>query len=199
MFLLALLLNSLSLWLTAAMLPGFAIDGLLPALLTGFAFAAVNVVVTGLLELDEEGSFYQGRIIRQAKKRPATEDRSGVGLVMVEVDGLSYHHLRRALDEGRLPTLQRMIEEEGYVLSQVDCGIPSQTSACQAGIMFGDNDDIPAFRWYDKDEQKLYVSSKDAPAINARYADGHGLMRHGSSIGNMLNGDAQTSLLTLAT
>ena len=32
--------------------------------------------------------------------------------------------------------------------------------------MFGDNHDIPAFRWYDKDEQKLYVSSKDATAIN---------------------------------
>ena len=61
-----------------------------------------------------------------------------------------------------MPTLKQMMDEEGYVLSRIDCGLPSQTSACQAGIMFGDNDDIPAFRWYDKDEQKLFVSGKDA-------------------------------------
>ena len=94
-FLLAFLLNSLSIWLTAALLPGFSVSGFFSAVLAGFVFAVVNVVVTGVLELDEDGSFYQGRIIRQAKKRPATEDRSGVGLVMLEIDGLSYHHCRR--------------------------------------------------------------------------------------------------------
>jgi hypothetical protein len=97
-----------------------------------------------------------------------------------------------------MPSLQKLIAEEGYRLSKVDCGIPSQTSACQAGIMFGDNDDIPAFRWYDKDKQKLYVSGHDAPEINARYAHGNGLTRGGSSIDNMLNGDAEKSLLTMA-
>ena len=91
-----------------------------------------------------------------------------------------------------------MMDEEGYELSRVDCGIPSQTSACQAGIMFGDNSDIPAFRWYDKDKQKLYVSGNDASELNGRYAHGNGLMRGGSSINNMMNGDAQKSLLTLA-
>jgi hypothetical protein len=37
------------------------------------------------------------------------------------------------------------------------------TSSCQAGIMFGDNDDIPAYRWYDKAKQKLYVSAAMPP------------------------------------
>ena len=87
---------------------------------------------------------------------------------MLEIDGLSYHHLHKALEDGRLPTMQAMIDEEGYVLSKVDCGIPSQTSACQAGIMFGDNDDIPAFRWYDKTEGKLIVSSSDAGLAQRR-------------------------------
>ena len=48
------------------------------------------------------------------------------------------------------------------------------TSACQAGIMFGDNYDIPAYRWYDKSKQKLYVSADDATELNARYAHGQG-------------------------
>ena len=47
-------------------------------------------------------------------------------------------------------------------LTRADCGLPSQTSACQAGIMFGDNNDIPAFRWYDKTEKKDCVSGHDA-------------------------------------
>ncbi len=117
---------------------------------------------------------------------------------MMEIDGLSVHHLQKALADGLMPTLQQMIDEEGYVLSKVDCGIPSQTSACQAGILFGDNDDIPAFRWYDKSEQRLIVSTKDAAYLNERYAKGNGLLRGGSSIGNMLNGDAEKSLLTVA-
>ena len=64
--------------------------------------------------------------------------------------------------------------------------------------MFGDNDDIPAFRWYDKDQHKLLVSGKDAAELNARYAKGQGLLRGGSSIDNMLAGDAEKSLLTVA-
>jgi hypothetical protein len=42
------------------------------------------------------------------------------------------------------------------------------------------------------------VSGTDAPLINARYATGNGLMRGGSSINNMMNGDAEKSVLTLA-
>ena len=42
------------------------------------------------------------------------------------------------------------------------------------------------------------VSSKDATEINARYAKGNGLMRGGASVNNMLNGDAEKSILTLS-
>ena len=70
--------------------------------------------------------------------------------------------------------------------------------ACQAGIMFGDNSDIPAYRWYDKSKGKLYVSSTDAAELNARYGHGQGLMRNGSSVMNMMNGDAEKSMFTMA-
>jgi hypothetical protein len=94
-----------------------------------------------------------------------------------------------------------MVEKDGYVLSPIDCGLPSQTSACQAGIMYGDNYDIPAFRWYDKDQGKLFVShhAADAAAIDARFSSGRGLLRGGSSIGNLTSGDAEKSLLTFST
>ena len=97
-----------------------------------------------------------------------------------------------------MPHVKALLTERGYVLSPTDCGLPSQTSACQAGILFGDNHDIPAFRWYDKAQGKLYVSSKHAAEINGRYATGNGLLRGGASVNNMVNGDAALSLLTAA-
>jgi uncharacterized membrane protein YvlD (DUF360 family) len=200
MFGVGFLVNAVVLWITAQLLaPHFVLDNLIEAIIASIVLAIINTVLTGVIELDDEGSFYQSRIERAAKRqgfKGAAEP--GRGLVMMEIDGLSYHHIQKALAKGLMPTLQAMIDEEGYVLSKVDCGIPSQTSACQAGIMFGDNYDIPAFRWYDKSEQRLIVSSKDATHLNERYAQGNGLMRGGSSISNMLNGDAEKSLLTLA-
>ncbi len=198
-FILGFLVNSLALLLTSLLLPVFQVSGWLSAIVGGLVFATINTILTGILEVNDEGSFYQGLVERLARRQSyADVDPGQRGLVMLEIDGLSYHHLDKAITEGRLPTLKRLMEHEGFRISRVDCGIPSQTSACQAGIMFGDNDDIPAFRWYDKEKQKLYVSGSDAAELNRRYANGNGLMRGGSSINNMLDGDAQKSILTLA-
>jgi uncharacterized membrane protein YvlD (DUF360 family) len=198
-FAISFVVNALTLVITSRLLPTFQVEGLIAAFLGGLIVAVVNTILTGVMTVDDEDSFYQGvveRLARRQKLKGAAEP--GRGIVMMEVDGLSYHHMKHALDAGMMPTLKQMMDEEGYVLSRVDCGLPSQTSACQAGIMFGDNDDIPAFRWYDKERGKVMVSSKDATEINARYAKGNGLMRGGASVNNMLNGDAEKSILTLA-
>lgn len=198
LFVIGLILNIVTLAITAGLLPGFSLT-FWAAVFGGFAFAIFNNLLSGVLELDEEGSFYQQRIERLAARQAYAEaDSPNRALMMVEFDGLSYHHIKKALDEGMMPNLQRLIDEEGYQLSIVDCGIPSMTSACQAGIMFGDNYDIPAYRWYNKDEQRLYVSASDAPTINSWYAHGQGLMRGGSSIMNLTNGDAVKSIFTNA-
>jgi uncharacterized membrane protein YvlD (DUF360 family) len=193
------IVNAVVLLITSRLMPALQIDGFFAAFIGGLVLAAVNTIITGVITVDDDDSFYAGVVMRLAKRqtfRGAAEP--GRGLAMMEIDGLSYWHMKHALDAGMLPTLKKMIDEEGYQLSRIDCGLPSQTSACQAGIMFGDNDDIPAFRWFDKDRQKLLVSGSDATEINARYALGNGLMRGGSSINNMMNGDAEKSLLTLA-
>ena len=53
------------------------------------------------------------------------------------------------------------------------------TSASQLGILHGNNDGIPAFRWFERDRQKLMVSSnpKDAAEIVRR-----GVERRGSAL-----------------
>ena len=198
MLLVGFLVNAIAIWITAWLLPGFDAT-ILAGLLGGIVIAFFNTILTGILEVDEEGSFYQNRIERMARREPFdSASEPGRGLMMVEIDGLSYWHIQKAIVDGLMPTLKEMMEEDDYVLSHVDCGLPSMTSACQAGIMFGDNYDIPAYRWYDKSKQKLYVSAADATELNARYAHGQGLMRRGSSVMNMFNGDAEKSMFTMA-
>ncbi len=198
LFIIGFFVNAAALWVTAWLMPGFTVD-LVGSLLGGIFLAFFNSIITGILDVDQDGSWYQNRIEQRAREAPyAGATETGRGLMLLEIDGLSYWHIRKAIDAGLLPTLAKMVKEEGYVLSRVDCGLPSMTSSCQAGIMFGENDDIPAYRWYDKSKQKLYVSAPDATELNARYAHGQGLMRQGSSIMNMMAGDAEKSLFTMA-
>ncbi len=198
-FVVGFFVNALALLITAALLSGLQISGIFPALIGGLILAAVNTVLAGLLTVDDSDSFYEQRIRRLAQSNSfSSASSAGNGLLMMEIDGVSYRHMQQALALGYMPTLQTMIDDEGYALSQIDCGLPSQTSACQAGILFGDNYDIPAFRWFDKQQQKLYVSSSDAAELNRRHSTGNGLMRGGSSINNMFDGDAEKAMLTLS-
>jgi uncharacterized membrane protein YvlD (DUF360 family) len=190
------LLNVLTIYIAARLLPGFTVS-LWAAVFAGIVVAFFSLVISNILHIDQPGSVYQSRVRWLARKR-SFYSGPVPGLMMVEIDGLSFWHLQKALKDGRMPTLRAMIDQDGYTLSRVDCGLPSMTSACQAGIMFGDNNDIPAYRWYDKAAKKIYVSASDATELNARYARGQGLMRGGSSILNLFNGDATTSLFTMA-
>lgn len=196
LFCVGFLLNALTMVIAAKIIPGFDID-MVSSIIAGFVFALFNAVAIGILELDEEGSYYQNMIERKAREEQGERNHTKRALMVLEIDGLSYHHIKHAIEKGYLPTLKQMMDD-GYHLSKVDCGLPSMTSACQAGIMYGENDDIPAYRWYDKTKGKLYVSATDAAELNTRYAHGQGLMRGGSSIMNMFNGDAKKSMFTMA-
>jgi uncharacterized membrane protein YvlD (DUF360 family) len=198
LFVAGFLVNAVMLRMTANLLDsGLIVSGWLPAIIGGIVLASVGAIITSILGIEDADSFYEGVIERQlVRQRVPLPENPSTGLVMLEIDGLSYHHIKKAIDDGYMPNVQQMIEQDGYVLSHTDCGLPSQTSACQTGILFGDNHDIPAFRWYDKARGKLFVSGNDAAEINARYAHGQGLLRGGASINNMMNGDATLSLLT---
>ncbi len=77
----------------------------------------------------------------------------GKGLVILHIDGLSAHALEQALAEGRMPHTRHLIESEGYDVHRYRCGIPSTTPFAQAGILYGDNSEIPSFRWWDRQRQ----------------------------------------------
>ena len=119
---------------------------------------------------------------------------------MLQIDALSYAELRRAIELGYCPTISQMVREEGYTLRRWFCGLPSATPYCQAGIMYGENEGIPAFRFYDKAERRVITCNAPSGVQYIRdRIDAPGALAGGSSYVNLLDGDAETVAFTVAT
>jgi type I phosphodiesterase/nucleotide pyrophosphatase len=116
------------------------------------------------------------------------------------MDALAYVELRRAIELGYCPTISRMVREEGYTLRRWFCGLPSATPYCQAGIFHGENDGIPAFRFYDKTLRQVITCNSPAGVQYIRdHIHSPGALAEGSSYVNLLDGDARTVAFTVAT
>ena len=116
------------------------------------------------------------------------------------MDALAYAELRRAIELGYCPTISRMVREEGYTLRRWFCGLPSATPYCQAGIFHGENDNIPAFRFYDKALRQVITCNSPAGVQYIRdHIHSPGALADGSSYVNLLDGDARTVAFTVAT
>ena len=124
------------------------------------------------------------------------------GVVFLEIDGLAHDVLQRAMRDGNAPALARWVHERGYRLERWETDWSSQTGACQAGLLHGNDFDMPAFRWWEKDNGRAIVTNhpKDAAEIERRQSDGRGLLyADGASRANILSGDAPHSMLTMST
>ncbi len=79
--------------------------------------------------------------------------------------------------------------------------LSSQTGASQAGILLGSNEDIPAFRWVEKETATLMTCSApgDCAELERRHSTGQGLLADGgASRGNLLSGEADHVILTVS-
>jgi Type I phosphodiesterase / nucleotide pyrophosphatase len=97
--------------------------------------------------------------------------------------------------------MARWIAEDGYHLAEWETDLSSQTGASQAGILLGSNEDIPAFRWVEKETGTLMACSApaDCAEIERRHATGRGLLTGGgASRGNLLSGEAEEAILTVS-
>lgn len=79
----------------------------------------------------------------------------GRRLVVLHIDGLGADSLEQALREGDMPFTRHLMESEGYEVHRYRCGVPSTTPFVQAGILYGDNSEIPSFRWWDRERRVL--------------------------------------------
>ncbi len=116
------------------------------------------------------------------------------GLVIVHVDGLGFDYLQKAIAQGLMPFIGKLIAEEGYEILPYRCGLPSTTPFCQAGILYGDNTNIPSFRWWDKDSGLLVAfggRSGFGHVAHKYFQDCEPLIKDGASIAACYSGGAK--------
>jgi len=188
--------------ITSNWIPGVVIDNWVTGIWITVWLTAVNAVVGGVLSLDEDASFDHKVIRRMVEISGKTTQTEVPGFLFLEIDGLGEQMLRRALQEGHMPTVKSWLDQGMHHITSWETDFTSQTGAMQTGILMGNNDEIPAYRWWDRTERKLIMSGdpRDAVMLEKTLSTGHGLLSDGgASRGNMFSGDASESLLTIST
>ena len=197
-----LVLNGAVVLLAAAIAPGVEVHGLVAGIGVSLIVTATTTLTAATLSIDDEGRVAR-HLVRRATRRAEHPIRTDVpGMLFLEIDGLAYDVVQRALRDGNAPTLARWVHDGTHDLVRWETNWSSQTGACQAGLLHGSNEDMPAFRWWEKDRGCAIVTNhpRDAAELERRLSDGHGLLHAGgASRANILSGDAPHSLLTMST
>jgi uncharacterized membrane protein YvlD (DUF360 family) len=174
------------------------VDGFLSALLGALLVAAVTMILDVVFGANDDDS-YSLRVVHRIARRSLDRVATDVpGIVFLEIDGLAKPVLQRAMRDGNAPQMARWLAEDTHHLVEWETDLSSQTGASQAGILLGSNEDVPAFRWVEKERGVLMVCSNpdDCAEIERRHG-GQGLLRSGgASRGNLLSGEADHVLLT---
>ncbi len=171
------------------------------ALLAALVISAVMIVLEVILGANDDDT-YSVRVITRIARRQGERERTDLpGLIFLEIDGLALPVLQRAMRDGSAPNMARWLESGEYRLVEWEPDLSSQTGASQAGILLGSNDDIPAFRWVEKETGAVIACSSpdNCAAIERRLANGDGLLvGHGASRGNLFSGEAEAVILTVS-
>ncbi len=188
----AFIVNGALFWGAALLFPQVKVTGWGLFMLPGY-IAIINTAVSGILTFNNDASFYHvvsRKTNGRAKK--AAANRGKPGFIFLEIDGLSEAVFRKAIEDGTMPTLAAWVKNGTHRIKGWETDFSSQTAASQAGILHGNNQNIPAFHWVEKAEGNNVVSSAGfASAIESRISDGHGLLAvNGRAAVNMYSGDA---------
>ncbi len=170
------------------------------ALLAALVISAISTALGVIAGINDDDT-YTIRIIQRIARRSGEKVETDVpGIVYLEIDGLARPVLQRAMRDGNAPNMARWLAEDTHRFIEWETDLSSQTGASQAGILLGSNEDIPAFRWVEKERGVLMTCSApaDCEEIERRHA-GNGLLRDGgASRGNLLSGEAEHVILTVS-
>ena len=201
-FLVVLLVDAAALMLADELFPAVvAIASFGDALLAALVIAAVSIVIAVVAGTNDDDEYTLRVVQRIARRQGETTRTDATGIICLEIDGLALPILRAAMRDGNAPNLARWVAEDGYRLSEWETDLSSQTGASQAGILLGSNEDIPAFRWVEKETKTLMSCSApaDCAEIERRRATGVGLLAGGGTRrGNLLSGEADEVILTVS-
>ncbi|WP_407410584.1 phage holin family protein [Methanobrevibacter sp.] len=170
-------------------------------ILAPVAMAAVTTILSALITINDDSSYYRA-VLRDAEKKRKADIKDYPGLIIVEVDGLAHKVLCEAVERGDMPTVKEMIDSKEYNLRMWETDLSSQTGASQAGILHGNNEGIVAFRWIEKSNgnQMMQCSGiTKVPELEQRISDGNGLLvDNGASRSNLFSGDTDNVIFTFS-
>jgi uncharacterized membrane protein YvlD (DUF360 family) len=200
-FLLLLLLNAVVLRLADTLTEGAVdVDGAGAGIIAALVISAVSTALEVVAGSNDDDA-YMLRVIQRIARRSGERVETDVpGIVFLEIDGLAKPVLQRAMRDGNAPTMARWLADGSHRFVEWETDLSSQTGASQAGILLGSNEDIPAFRWVEKERGIMMTCSApaDCAEIERRLA-GDGLLRNGgASRGNLLSGEADHLILTVS-
>jgi uncharacterized membrane protein YvlD (DUF360 family) len=198
-FFIVLVLDAFMLLAADHLTDGLSVSSFWTALAVAVVATAMGVLLHVVLGTNDDDTYMVRVIQRIARRSGQHPPDSTPGILFLEIDGLALPVLQRAMRNGSAPTLARWLEEGSHRLVEWETDLSSQTGASQAGILLGSNDDIPAFRWVEKETATLMVFSTpaDCAEIERRRVCGRGLLAHGgASRGNLISGEADYVILT---
>ena len=194
------LIDGILLYIISLFIPGVYIEGIslfsIPLLI-----ALISSLLSIILNIDDDTSYYHN-ILEKEMKMIYSKEIDMEGFIFLEIDGLSHSTLKKALENGDMPTLSKWIEDGTHELAKWETDLSSQTSSSQAGILHGNNSNIPAFRWIEKENDNRVISSNgrdNSELIEKRISNGKGLLsNNGASRSNLFSGDADDHILTFS-
>ena len=193
----ALLINCIIFYLSTLFIPKLYI-GVYAFWQLPLVLAIATTIVSNLTNTNYFDSYIQDIFKYASKQKPETE-KGYDGIIMIEIDGLSIDILKKAIAKNVMPTVKNFIKRKSHRLIRWQTDLSSQTGASQAGILHGNNKNIVAYRWVEKQNgNKIMISGKlsHAPEIEKRISTGEGLLVNGISISNMFSGDSKIHTFT---
>jgi uncharacterized membrane protein YvlD (DUF360 family) len=201
-FLLVLAADALMLQLASDILDdAITVDAFGWALLTALVASAVSTAVAVVVGVNDDDAYTLKVVERIARRSDERVETDVPGIVFLEIDGLALPVLRRAMRDGNAANMARWLTDGTHRMIGWETDLSSQTGASQAGILLGSNNDIPAFRWVDKESRTISACSApgDCAELERRLASGRGLLTNGgASRGNLLSGEAEHVILTVS-
>ncbi|GFE13092.1 membrane protein [Streptomyces glebosus] len=178
------------------------------AVIVAAAMSAASSATSAFLAVRNDEAYHR-RLVRLAgrrgrRARPAAGP-AAPGTVFLQLDGVGHDLLREAVRGERplMPTLARWTGDS-HRLTPWRTDWSSQTGASQLALLHGSNEDLPAFRWYEKDTRTVVVSNRPSSAAalqrraSARTGDGGLLSYDGASRGNLFSGGAGQVALVMS-
>ncbi|GHC55030.1 alkaline phosphatase family protein [Streptomyces cinnamoneus] len=187
------------------------------AVVVAAAVSAASSAAGAFVAVRDDGAYHR-RLARLADRKrrrrgQAAGRQSTPGTVFLQLDGVGHAVLCDALRERtgargrRRPPLMPTVAAwaaGSHRLTAWRTDWSSQTGASQLGILHGSNEDVPAFRWYEKETGEVMVCNRPAGAAElqrraaARTGDAGLLAADGASRGNLFTGGADQLALVLA-